>query len=66
MGVAPIVVAFGLIALIIAEYPPFFQWLGAPFVPLLELMQIPFPKKADTSSYRFCRHVPACHYQFGH
>lgn len=41
MGVAPIVMAFGLIALIIAEYTPIFQWLGAPFIPLLELMQIP-------------------------
>ena len=47
MGVAPIVMAFGLIALIIAEYTPFFQWLGAPFVPLLELMQIPFAEEAS-------------------
>ena len=41
MGVAPIVMAFGLVALIIAEYTPIFQWLGLPFVPLLELMQVP-------------------------
>ncbi|WP_373894028.1 YjiH family protein [Virgibacillus natechei] len=41
MGVAPIVMAFGLVALIIAEYTPVFQWLGMPFVPLLELMQVP-------------------------
>lgn len=41
MGVAPIVMAFGLIALIIAEYTPVFQWLGTPFIPLLELLQIP-------------------------
>ncbi|WP_188392360.1 YjiH family protein [Compostibacillus humi] len=47
MGVAPIVMAFGLIALIIAEYTPFFQWLGAPFVPLLKLMQIPFAEEAS-------------------
>lgn len=41
MGVAPIVMAFGLIALIIAEYTPVFQWLGVPFIPLLEWMQVP-------------------------
>lgn len=47
MGVAPIVMAFGLIALIIAEYTPLFQWLGAPFIPLLELMQIPNAQEAS-------------------
>ncbi|HLS60510.1 MAG TPA: YjiH family protein [Virgibacillus sp.] len=47
MGVAPIVMAFGLIALILAEYTPFFVWLGIPFVPLLELMQIPEAAKAS-------------------
>ncbi|WLD91584.1 YjiH family protein [Alkalihalobacillus sp. AL-G] len=41
MGVIPIVMAIGTIALIIAEYTPLFVWLGAPFVPLLELMQVP-------------------------
>lgn len=41
MGVAPIVMAFGLIALIFAEYTPLFQWIGIPFIPLLELMQVP-------------------------
>ena len=47
MGVAPIVMAFGLIALILAEYTPLFVWLGIPFVPLLELMQIPEAAKAS-------------------
>lgn len=47
MGVAPIVMALGTIALIIAEYTPFFQWLGLPFVPLLELMQVPEAKAAS-------------------
>ncbi|MFD2629295.1 YjiH family protein [Oceanobacillus kapialis] len=41
MGVAPVVMAFGLIALIIAENTPVFQWLGVPFIPLLEWMQVP-------------------------
>ena len=47
MGVAPIVMAFGLIALIFAEYTPVFQWLGLPFIPLLELMQVPYAKEAS-------------------
>lgn len=41
MGVAPIVMALGTITLILAEYTPVFTWLGMPFIPLLELMQIP-------------------------
>src|SRR5699024_7548279 len=47
MGVAPIVMGFGLIALIIAEYTPVFAWLGAPFVPLLEVMQVPYAAEAS-------------------
>ncbi|KPH71706.1 YjiH family protein [Oceanobacillus caeni] len=47
MGVAPVVMAFGLVALMIAEYTPFFQWLGTPFVPLLELLQIPYAQEAS-------------------
>ncbi|PYZ91627.1 hypothetical protein CR194_18515 [Salipaludibacillus keqinensis] len=41
LGVAPVVMAFGTTALIIAENTPVFTWLGMPFVPLLELMQVP-------------------------
>lgn len=41
MGVIPIVMAIGTIALIIAETTPLFSYLGAPFVPLLQLMQVP-------------------------
>ncbi|WP_026691674.1 YjiH family protein [Alteribacter aurantiacus] len=40
-GVAPVVMAFGTIALVIAEFTPVFSWLGAPFIPILNLMQIP-------------------------
>ncbi|WP_121610488.1 YjiH family protein [Mesobacillus foraminis] len=47
MGVAPIVMALGTVALIIAEYTPFFQWLGLPFIPLLEWMQVPEAKAAS-------------------
>lgn len=41
MGVAPIVMAMGTIALMIATYTPFFQWIGTPFIPVLEWMQVP-------------------------
>lgn len=47
MGVAPVVMTFGLIALMIAENTPLFQWLGTPFIPLLELMQVPEAKEAS-------------------
>lgn len=40
-GLLPVVLAFGTIALVVAENTPIFTWLGAPFVPLLELLQIP-------------------------
>ncbi|WP_080872292.1 YjiH family protein [Oceanobacillus timonensis] len=46
-AVTPVVMAFGTIAVIIAEYTPLFQWLGMPFVPILELMQIPFAQEAS-------------------
>jgi len=47
MGVAPIVMALGTLALIIAEYTPIFKFLGLPFIPLLELMQVPEAKAAS-------------------
>ncbi|UOR11160.1 YjiH family protein [Halobacillus amylolyticus] len=47
MGVAPIVMALGTIALVIAEFTPVFTWLGLPFVPILELLQIPYAQAAS-------------------
>ncbi|MGL4730598.1 MAG: YjiH family protein [Clostridium sp.] len=41
LGVLPIVMSIGTIALIIAEYTPVFQILGMPFIPILNLLQIP-------------------------
>ncbi|MCQ8877622.1 YjiH family protein [Pseudoalteromonas shioyasakiensis] len=40
-AVLPVVMAVGTFALIIAEYTPIFQYLGMPFVPFLELLQVP-------------------------
>ncbi|MDO5714097.1 MAG: YjiH family protein [Tissierellia bacterium] len=41
LGVLPSIMAFGTIALIIAESTPIFDWLGLPFLPILKLFQIP-------------------------
>ena len=40
-GVLPVVMAIGTVALVISEYTPVFSYLGMPFIPLLELLQIP-------------------------
>ncbi|BAB05969.1 YjiH family protein [Halalkalibacterium halodurans] len=41
IGVLPVVMAFGTATVLLAETTPLFEWLGIPFVPLLELAQIP-------------------------
>jgi nucleoside recognition membrane protein YjiH len=41
MGVLPIVMAIGTVALVIAEFTPFFTYLGKPFEPILTLFQVP-------------------------
>lgn len=48
-GVLPVVMGIGTIALIIAEYTPVFQYLGIPFLPLLEWLQIPEAQVASTT-----------------
>lgn len=48
-GVLPVIMAVGTCALMLAEYTPIFEWLGAPFVPLLELLQVPFAEEASRS-----------------
>ena len=40
-GIIPVVMAIGTFALIIAEHTPIFNYLGMPFIPLLELLHIP-------------------------
>src|SRR5690625_139829 len=41
LEVVPVVMAIGTLATILAEYTPIFAWLGAPFVPILNILQIP-------------------------
>ena len=40
-GTLPVILAMGTIALIIAEFTPFFRILGIPFIPLFKLLAIP-------------------------
>lgn len=47
LGVLPAIMAFGTIALIIAETTPVFEWLGMPFIPLLKLFQVPYAVEAS-------------------
>lgn len=46
-GVLPVIMAFGTIALIIAEYTPLFSWLGIPFIPFLKLLGVPYAVEAS-------------------
>lgn len=41
IGVIPIVLTIGTVALILAEMTPVFRILGLPFLPILQLLQIP-------------------------
>lgn len=47
MGTLPVILSFGTVALMIAEYTPVFEVLGIPFIPLYELLQIPEAKLAS-------------------
>lgn len=40
-GVLPVVMAIGTVGLVIAETTPLFIWLGTPFVPVLEMLNLP-------------------------
>jgi nucleoside recognition membrane protein YjiH len=46
-GVIPVVMAIGTVALVLAEHTPIFNYLGMPFIPLLELLHIPEATEAS-------------------
>ena len=46
-GVLPSVMAIGTIALVLANFTPIFDYLGMPFKPLLELLQVPEAAEAS-------------------
>lgn len=47
IGVLPVIMAFGSLALILAEYTPIFAWLGLPFIPLLKVLGVPYAVEAS-------------------
>lgn len=47
VGVLPVVLAVGTVALMLAEYTPLLQYLGVPFKPLLDWMGVPEAKAAS-------------------
>lgn len=47
IGVLPVIMAVGTLAVVVAEHTPVFTWLGTPFVPVLEAMQVPEAKAAS-------------------
>ena len=47
LGVLPVIMAFGTIALIVAEFTPIFSWLGLPFIPILKLLRVPYAVEAS-------------------
>ena len=47
IGVIPVIMAFGTIAVIIAEFTPIFTWLGMPFIPILNLLRVPYAVEAS-------------------
>ena len=51
IGVIPLVLTIGTIALIVAELTPIFRILGLPFLPLLELLQIPEAVEASQTLF---------------
>ncbi len=46
-GTLPVILAMGTIALIIANYTPIFTWIGKPFIPFYELLNIPNAAEAS-------------------
>jgi nucleoside recognition membrane protein YjiH len=46
MALIPLVMALGTVALVIAEYTPIFNFLSYPFIPFLQLLQIPEAQSA--------------------
>lgn len=47
IAVVPVIMAVGTGALIISEYSPVFTYLGMPFIPILNLLQVPEAKLAS-------------------
>ena len=51
LGILPVIMAIGTAAVLIAEHTPLFSWLGAPFIPMLELMGVPEAEAASQALF---------------
>lgn len=49
LGVTPVIMAAGTLALILSEATPIFNWMGMPFLPLLNLLQVPEAAAASST-----------------
>lgn len=47
LGVTPVIMAAGTLALVLSEATPIFTWLGMPFLPILKLLQVPEAAEAS-------------------
>ena len=47
LGVTPVIMAAGTLALVLSESTPIFTWLGMPFLPILNLLQVPEAAEAS-------------------
>ncbi|PIE83925.1 MAG: hypothetical protein CSA07_04490 [Bacteroidia bacterium] len=47
IGVIPIIMVAGTMALVLSEATPIFTWLGMPFLPILNLLQVPEAQAAS-------------------
>ena len=47
LGVTPVIMAAGTLALVLSEATPVFTWLGMPFLPILKLLQVPEAAEAS-------------------
>lgn len=51
LATLPVIMAIGTAAVLVAEHTPVFGWLGAPFIPLLELMGVPEAEAASQALF---------------
>ena len=67
IGVAPIVMAFGTVALILAEFTSIFTILGKPFEPILTVLRITRGSRSSSNNgCGLCRYVPSFNSRCGH
>lgn len=50
-GIIPIIMAIGTLAVLVAEHTPLFTWIGAPFVPVLDFLQVPEAQLASETLF---------------